>query len=114
MCLILPVEIKGEVAFVFTVLKQGFVPSDELVEELRNHLRKTIGPIVASDATILLVDMVPKTRSGKIMRRLLKAVITGQKLGDVTTLEDESAIKEAEKAYEYLKTTLEKFNPKMI
>jgi len=107
-CVGKPHEIKGEVAFVFTVLKQGFVPSEELVEELRTHLRKTIGPIVASDATILLVDMVPKTRSGKIMRRLLKAVITSQKLGDVTTLEDESAIKEAEKAYEYLKATVEK------
>ncbi|HDD44814.1 MAG TPA: acetyl-coenzyme A synthetase, partial [Candidatus Desulfofervidus auxilii] len=107
-CIGRPHEIKGETPFIFTVLKQGFVASPDLESELKIHLRKTIGPIVASDATILFVDMVPKTRSGKIMRRLLKAVITGQKLGDVTTLEDETAIKEAEKAYEHLKTVLEK------
>jgi len=107
-CIGRPHEVKGETPFIFTVLKQGFVASPDLESELKIHLRKTIGPIVASDATILFVDMVPKTRSGKIMRRLLKAVITGQKLGDVTTLEDETAIKEAEKAYEHLKTVLEK------
>ena len=107
-CIGRPHEIKGETPFIFTVLKQGFVASPDLESELKIHLRKTIGPIVASDATILFVDMVPKTRSGKIMRRLLKAVITGQKLGDITTLEDETAIKEAEKAYEHLKTALEK------
>ena len=107
-CVGKPHELKGETAYIFTVLKEGFIPSPELEKEIKLHLRKTIGPIVASDVTILFVDMVPKTRSGKIMRRLLKAVITGQKLGDVTTLEDETAIKEAEKAYEYLRAAMEK------
>jgi acetyl-CoA synthetase len=100
--------VKGEVPFIFTVLKQGYIASADLERELKLHLRKTIGPMVASDASILFVDMVPKTRSGKIMRRLLKAVATGAKLGDVTTLEDKTAIEEAEKAYEYLKQVIEK------
>jgi len=107
-CIGKPHEIKGETAYIFTVLKQGFIPSPELEKELKMHLRKTIGPVVASDATILFVDMVPKTRSGKIMRRLLKAVITGEKLGDITTLEDKKAIEEANKAYEYLRKAYEK------
>jgi len=107
-CIGKPHEVKGETAYIFTVLKQGFIPNPDLEQELKLHLRKTIGPVVASDVTILFVDTVPKTRSGKIMRRLLKAVITGQKLGDITTLEDEKAIKEAENAYEYLKAAIEK------
>ena len=107
-CIGRPNEVKGEVPFIFTVLKQGYRASSDLETELKMHLRKTIGPMVASDASILFVDMVPKTRSGKIMRRLLKAVATGTKLGDVTTLEDKTAIKEAEKAYEYLKQVMEK------
>lgn len=107
-CVGKPHEIKGEIPYVFTVLKQGYIPSPDLEAELRMHLRKTIGPIVASDATTLFVDMVPKTRSGKIMRRLLKAVVSGAPLGDTTTLEDETAVGEAEKAYEYLKKAMEK------
>jgi acetyl-CoA synthetase len=107
-CIGRPNEVKGEVPFIFTVLKQGYIASADLERELKLHLRKTIGPMVASDASILFVDMVPKTRSGKIMRRLLKAVATGAKLGDVTTLEDKTAIEEAEKAYEYLKQVIEK------
>jgi acetyl-CoA synthetase len=107
-CIGRPNEVKGEVPFIFTVLKQGYIASAELETDLKMHLRKTIGPMVASDASILFVDMVPKTRSGKIMRRLLKAVATGAKLGDVTTLEDKTAIQEAEKAYDYLKQVIEK------
>ncbi|RLF61500.1 MAG: acetate--CoA ligase [Thermoplasmata archaeon] len=106
-CIGKPHEIKGEIPYIFTVLKQGFIPSPDLEKELKMHLRKTIGPVVASDATILFVDMVPKTRSGKIMRRLLKAVVTGSKLGDTTTLEDKKAIEEAEKAYEHLRKAYE-------
>ena len=107
-CVGRPHEIKGEIPYIFTVLKQGFIPSPDLEAELKSHLRNTIGPIVASDATVLFVDMVPKTRSGKIMRRLLKAVVSGAPLGDTTTLEDEAAVEEAEKAYEYLKKAMEK------
>ena len=101
-------SVKGEIPFVFTVLKQGYTPDADLGRDLKNHLRSTIGPLVASDAVIAFVDMVPKTRSGKIMRRLLRAVIHGAALGDVTTLEDGVAIAEATKAFEIVKESLEK------
>jgi len=70
--------VKGQTPFIFAVLRQGYSPSQELAEELRKHLRNTIGALVASDTTIAFVDAVPKTRSGKIMRRLLKAIISGR------------------------------------
>ena len=98
--------VKGETPFIFAVLKQGRSPSPELASELKMHLRTTIGPLVASDATIAFVDSVPKTRSGKIMRRLLKAIVGGAAIGDVTTLEDGVAIEEAKKAYESVKSAL--------
>jgi acetyl-CoA synthetase len=100
--------VKGETPFIFTVLKQGFSPSQKLADELKMHLRSTIGPLVASDSTIAFVDSVPKTRSGKIMRRLLKAIIGGATLGDVTTLEDGVAVEEAKKAYDSVKEALER------
>jgi len=100
-----PDPIKGEVPIAFVVLKQGFAPSDELRKELREHVRKTIGPI-AEPAQIFFVTKLPKTRSGKIMRRLLKAVATGAPLGDMTTLEDETSVEEAKRAYEELRAEL--------
>jgi acetyl-CoA synthetase len=106
-CVGKPDQVKGEVPFIFTVLKKG-VSSDGLEHALKAHLRSTIGPVVASDAIIAFVDSVPKTRSGKIMRRLLRAVIHGAPLGDVTTLEDGVAITEATKAYETVKSAIEK------
>ncbi len=105
-CVGRPDEVKGEVPYIFTTLKQGFKPGPDLGAELKAHLRKTIGPIAASDATILFTDRLPKTRSGKIMRRLLKAVVTGASLGDITTLEDERAVEEAQKAYEHLREVM--------
>ncbi|MGB9713735.1 MAG: acetate--CoA ligase [Candidatus Bathyarchaeales archaeon] len=100
--------VKGQTPFIFAVLRQGYSPSQELAEELRKHLRSTIGALVASDTTIAFVDAVPKTRSGKIMRRLLKAIISGANLGDVSTLEDGVAVEEAKKAYESVKAALER------
>lgn len=100
--------IKGQTPFVFAVLKQGVSPDPKLANELKMHLRSTIGPLVASDATIAFVDSVPKTRSGKIMRRLLKAIIGGATVGDVTTLEDGVAVEEAKKAYEGVRAALER------
>jgi acetyl-CoA synthetase len=97
-----PDPIKGEVPIAFVTLKQGYQPSDELRKELRQHIRNTVGPI-AEPAQIYFVTKLPKTRSGKIMRRLLRAVATGAPLGDVTTLEDETAVEEAKKAYEELR-----------
>jgi acetyl-CoA synthetase len=100
--------VKGQTPFIFAVLRQGYAPTPKLADEVKAHLRSTIGPLVASDSTITFVDSVPKTRSGKIMRRLLKAIIAGATLGDVTTLEDGVAVQEAKKAYDDLKTALER------
>ena len=100
--------VKGQIPFIFTVLKQGYQPTPKLADELKAHLRSTIGPLVASDSTIAFVDSVPKTRSGKIMRRLLKAIIAGATLGDVTTLEDGVAVQDAKKAYDDLRAALER------
>jgi acetyl-CoA synthetase len=100
--------VKGQTPFIFAVLRQGYAPTPELAAQVKAHLRTTIGPLVASDSTITFVDSVPKTRSGKIMRRLLKAIIAGATLGDVTTLEDGVAVQEAKKAYDDLKSALER------
>jgi len=101
-----PHDIKGEVPVAFVVLKEGVEPSVELKKELKEWVRKQIGPIATPDE-IIFVNKLPKTRSGKIMRRLLKAVLAGKPFGDVTTLEDEKAVEEAKKAYEELKKALE-------
>ena len=66
------------------------------------HIRSTLGPIATPDE-IYFVSKLPKTRSGKIMRRLLKSIARGDKIGDITTLEDEAAIDEVRQAYEDLK-----------
>ena len=97
-----PDEIKGEAIVLFITLKQGNSPSPTLKKEITRQLRQTIGPIATPDE-IYFVESMPKTRSGKIMRRVLKAVASGQSLGDLTTLEDEASIEEAKRAYESLK-----------
>ena len=81
-----PHEIKGESIKAFVILKQGVIPSDELKTELVQTVRKSIGPIATPDE-IDFVDKLPKTRSGKIMRRVLKAQELGLPVGDVSTLE---------------------------
>ncbi|MCH7492990.1 AMP-binding protein, partial [Patescibacteria group bacterium] len=82
-----PHEIKGEVAKAFIILKQGFEPSDDLVKELKKHIREMLGPMAITEE-IEFVDKLPKTRSGKIMRRVLKAKELGKPLGDISSLED--------------------------
>ena len=99
--------LKGEVPVAFVTLRSGFSPSDELRADLVKHIRNTIGPIATPDA-IVIVNKLPKTRSGKIMRRLLKAVLAGQTLGDVSTLEDEGSLDEIKATYDELKKQLEK------
>jgi len=96
-----PDELRGEVAAAFVVLKAGYAPTGELEKELRDLVRKSLGKIVVID-DIYFVDMLPKTRSGKIMRRLIRAVITGQPLGDYSTIEDAGSIEEIRKAAEQL------------
>jgi acetyl-CoA synthetase len=99
--------VKGEVPVAFVTLRTGFTPSDELRVELIKHIRNTIGPIATPDA-IVMVNKLPKTRSGKIMRRLLKAVIIGAPLGDTSTLEDEASVEDIKETYEEMHKQLHK------
>lgn len=91
-------EVKGESIAAFVILKSGFESSSKLSTELKEHVRKTIGP-VATPSEIHFVKSLPKTRSGKIMRRVVKAAANGvQNVGDVTTLEDEASVDEVKRA----------------
>jgi acetyl-CoA synthetase len=83
----------GEAIVAYVTLKGGREPSVEKLEELRNHVGKKIGPI-AKPANIVFTPELPKTRSGKIMRRLLRDVAEERALGDVTTLADPAIVEE--------------------
>jgi acetyl-CoA synthetase len=87
-----PDELKGQAIVCFVSLKQAFKPGDELREKLKKHVRMVIGPVATPDE-IRFADGLPKTRSGKIMRRLLKEIAGGAAVkGDTTTLEDFSIL----------------------
>ncbi len=86
-------EIKGESIIAFLVLREGAELSSHLDIEVNEHIKNTIGPI-ASAEKIYFVNKLPKTRSGKIMRRLLKSIVNNETIGDITTLEDEASIEE--------------------
>ena len=81
----------GQAIAAFVTLRAGVEPRDDLVEELRNHVAELIGPI-AKPKSILFTEELPKTRSGKIMRRLLRDVAQDQALGDTTTLADPTVV----------------------
>ncbi|MFN3804473.1 MAG: acetate--CoA ligase [Pyrobaculum sp.] len=98
----IPDEIRGEVIAAFVVLKPGYTPSEQLKRELIEHVRKTFGPI-AVFRDIQFVNMLPKTRSGKIMRRVMKRLFLGQDLGDLSTLEEEASVEEIREAVEKMK-----------
>ncbi len=83
----LPHEVKGTAIHTYVILRTGYSPSDELKEELRQHVGHEMGPI-AKPEEIKFMDKLPKTRSGKIMRRVLKARAQGLPEGDISTLED--------------------------
>jgi acetyl-CoA synthetase len=83
----LPHEIKGNAIHAYVILRSGFEQSEKLAEELRQHVGHEIGPI-AKPEQIGFVESLPKTRSGKIMRRLLRARALGEPEGDVSTLEN--------------------------
>lgn len=83
----LPHEIKGNAIYAYVILREGYTPGDKLEEELRQHVGHEIGPI-AKPEQVGFVDSLPKTRSGKIMRRLLRARALGEPEGDVSTLEN--------------------------
>jgi acetyl-CoA synthetase len=86
-------DIKGESIIAFIVLKSNINSTEKLDKEINEHLRTTIGPIATAEK-IYFVNKLPKTRSGKIMRRLLRSIVNNQTIGDITTLEDEASIEE--------------------
>jgi acetyl-CoA synthetase len=83
----LPHEVKGQAIHTFVLLRAGFTGSPELAEELRQHVATHMGPI-ARPEDVKFLDKLPKTRSGKIMRRVLKARAQGLPEGDISTLEE--------------------------
>jgi len=88
-----PHDIKGEGIYVYVTLKDGFKPTDELKKILTGHVRSVIGPIATPDK-MQFAPGLPKTRSGKIMRRILRKIAHGQmdELGDTSTLADPSVV----------------------
>jgi acetyl-CoA synthetase len=105
----IPDEIKGEVIVAFVVTKQKIKKSvDALRVELRETVRNGIGPI-ATPQQIYFVAKLPKTRSGKIMRRVLKAIASNENIGDVSTLEDGTAVKDVQHAFTELERTVKEY-----
>ncbi len=86
-CIGVPDEVRGNVIYAYCMLRQGFTGSDDLVDKLKEHIKHEVGPI-AVPTKIEFVPVLPKTRSGKIMRRVLKARAMGLPEGDISTLED--------------------------
>jgi acetyl-CoA synthetase len=86
-------ENTGQAIAAFCTLKGTAVGDEELIKEIRNHVANKIGKI-ARPASIVFTDELPKTRSGKIMRRLLKDISEKRQLGDVTTLANEGVVSE--------------------
>jgi acetyl-CoA synthetase len=104
----IPDEIKGEAIVAFVVLTQGTKSdTDSLRTELVEIVRNGIGPI-ATPHEIYFVTKLPKTRSGKIMRRVLKAIARNEKVGDVSTLEDSAAVKDVQDAFTELQGVVRK------
>ena len=97
-----PDETRGEVIAGFVILKNDQTESDELRQALLKTIRHELGPI-AVIGELNFVSMLPKTRSGKIMRRVLKAVILDRDPGDITTIEDEGSVEEARQAWQRMK-----------
>jgi len=102
----IPDEVKGEVIIAFVVLKQGISNDTNILEkELSDKIRTDIGAI-ATPKQIYFVSKLPKTRSGKIMRRLLKAIGNNEKIGDVSTLEDGTAVTEVQQVFDELQKSI--------
>ncbi len=91
-----PHPLKGQALVAYVVLKSGHKRSDALRAELQRHVRSAIGAIAVPD-DIYLTEKLPKTRSGKIMRRVIRSLVSGQEIGDTTTLEDPGAVEEVRK-----------------
>ena len=97
-------ELKGEDVLVLAVLKQHIAPKDQdnVAIEIRQLVRDRIGPI-ATPKAIHFVSMLPKTRSGKIMRRVIRAVYQGDNIGDLSTIEDDATIDMVREAVDALR-----------
>ena len=98
-----PHEIKGEVPWAFVRLKSG-EPSDELAKEIMDHVAKVLGPTCRPDR-IIFANAVPRTRSGKIMRRILKSLVKNEPIGDITTIENPESVENLKKLVGYKETT---------
>lgn len=104
----IPDQIKGEAIIAFVVLKQNATNDNLILEkEIMMKIRNDIGAI-ATPKQIYFVTKLPKTRSGKIMRRLLKAISNNETIGDVSTLEDGAAVSEIQSAFEELQKSIKK------
>jgi acetyl-CoA synthetase len=103
--------VKMEVPVAFCVLRPGFEPSPELRTELQQHVRSTIGAIAVPEM-VYFVSKLPKTRSAKIMRRVVRAVVEEKPIGDVTTLEDDTSVSEMKNAYAELQSEFNRNKPK--
>ena len=103
----IPDDVKGESIIAFVVLKENVsTPEETLRSELRDTIREQIGPI-ATPSQFYIVNKLPKTRSGKIMRRLLKSIAKNETVGDVSTLEDGAAVEEIQSALTELQKNIE-------
>jgi acetyl-CoA synthetase len=100
-----PDELRGEVIAAFVVLRQGYDASEALHKELLETVRSELGPVVVI-GEINFVNTLPKTRSGKIMRRVLRAVTLDREPGDISTIEDEGSVEEAKEAWHHLKAQI--------
>ena len=98
-----PHEIKGQAVAAFVTLKEGHSPSESLMDELKEHVVRKIGAIARPDQILFAADL-PKTRSGKIMRRLLRDIAEGKALGDTTTLADPAVVRRLKDEYESIES----------
>ncbi len=93
-----PHEIKGQAVAAFVTVKEGVRVSAELIDELKEHVVRKIGAIARPDQILFAADL-PKTRSGKIMRRLLRDIAAGKTLGDTSTLADPTVVAKLKEEY---------------
>jgi len=92
-------EIKGQAIAAFVTLKEGRHGTKDHADELKEHVARKIGAIARPDDILFAADL-PKTRSGKIMRRLLRDIAEGKALGDTTTLADPAVVSKLKTEYE--------------
>jgi acetyl-CoA synthetase len=92
-------DLKGQAIAAFVTLKDGYEAGSELKDDLREHVTRKIGAIARPDDILFAADL-PKTRSGKIMRRLLQDIAEGRALGDTTTLADAGVVSQLKERYE--------------